>query len=100
MRIARITENFTTFAGKNNQINHRMRRLLPILLLFATMMAWAGNVTESEALQKAKAFIDGQRITHPQRQMRLAAKSTQVNKKLTTVVEDRYYVFNVGQDNG
>jgi hypothetical protein len=64
------------------------------------MMAWAGNVTESEALQKAKAFIDGQRITHPQRQMRLAAKSTQVNKKLTTVVEDRYYVFNVGQDNG
>ena len=77
-----------------------MRRLLPILLLFATMMAWAGNVTESEALQKAKAFIDGQRTTHPQRQMRLAAKSTQVNKKLTTVVEDRYYVFNVGQDNG
>ena len=77
-----------------------MRKLLPILLLFATMMAWAGNVTESEALQKAMTFIDNQCATHSQRHMRLAAKGTQLNNKLTTVVGESYYVFNVGQDNG
>lgn len=77
-----------------------MRKLLPILLLFVSMTAWAGNVTESEALEKAKAFINSNRATHPQRKMRLAAKSTQVSNKLTTVVEESYYVFNVGQDDG
>lgn len=77
-----------------------MRKLLPILLLITSMTAWAGNVTESEALEKAKAFIGSQRATHPQRQMRLAAKSTQVNNKLTTVAEESYYVFNVGQNDG
>lgn len=77
-----------------------MRKLLPILFLFATLMTWAGNVTESEALQKAKAFMDSQRTTQSQCQMRLAAKSTQVSNKLTTAVKESYYVFNVGQNNG
>ena len=77
-----------------------MRKLLPILFLFVTVTSWAGNVTESEALQKAKAFMDSQRATQSQRQMRLAAKSTQVNNKLTTAVKESYYVFNVGQNDG
>ena len=76
-----------------------MRKLLPILFLFVTVTSWAGNVTESEALQKAKAFMDSQRATQSQRQMRLAAKSTQVSNKLTTAVKESYYVFNVGQNN-
>ena len=77
-----------------------MRKLLPILFLFVTVTSWAGNVTESEALQKAKAFIDIQRATQSQRQMRLAAKSTQVNKELTTATKESFYVFNVGQNDG
>lgn len=77
-----------------------MRKLLPIILLFATIMASAGNVTEEEALLKAKDFINRQRTTHPQRQMRLAAKSTQVNKELTTATKESFYVFNVGQNDG
>ncbi|UKK56285.1 C10 family peptidase [Prevotella communis] len=77
-----------------------MRKLLPILFLFVTVTSWAGNVTESEALQKAKAFIDSQRATQSQRQMRLAAKSTQVNKELTTATKESFYVFNVGQNDG
>ena len=77
-----------------------MRKLLPILFLFVTVISWAGNVTESEALQKAKAFMDSQRATQSQRQMRLAAKSTQVSNKLTTAVKESYYVFNVGQNDG
>lgn len=77
-----------------------MGKLLPIILLFATIMASAGNVTEEEALLKAKDFINRQRTTHPQRQMRLAAKSTQVNKELTTATKESFYVFNVGQNDG
>lgn len=77
-----------------------MRKLLPIILLFATIMASGGNVTEEEALLKAKDFINRQRTTHPQRQMRLAAKSTQVNKELTTATKESFYVFNVGQNDG
>ena len=85
---------------QNNQNHHDMRKLLPILFLFVTVISWAGNVTGSEALQKAKAFMDSQRATQSQRQMRLAAKSTQVSNKLTTAVKESYYVFNVGQNNG
>ena len=85
---------------QNNQNHHDMRKLLPILFLFVTVTSWAGNVTESEALQKAKAFMDSQRATQSQRQMRLAAKSTQVSNKLTTAVKESYYVFNVGQNDG
>ena len=52
-----------------------MKKLLPILFLFVTMMAWAGNVSQEEALQKAKAFINSRRITATaQHKMQLAAK--------------------------
>lgn len=78
-----------------------MGKLLPILLLFVSITAWAGNVTESEALQKAKAFINSRHTTKTQQKMRLAAKSTQINSKITTAVEqEHFYVFNAGQSDG
>lgn len=78
-----------------------MRKLLPLLLLFVTMIAWAGNVSQEEALQKAKAFINSRHTTKTQQKMRLAAKSTQINSKITTAVEqEHFYVFNAGQNDG
>ena len=65
------------------------------------MIAWAGNVSQEEALQKAKAFINSRHTTKTQQKMRLAAKSTQINSKITTAVEqEHFYVFNAGQNDG
>ena len=78
-----------------------MRSFLTILLLFATMTTWAGNITQSEALEKAKAFIISRRAMSAQQKMRLAAKSTQIsNSTITAVDQEHFYVFNVGQSNG
>lgn len=78
-----------------------MRKILPLLLLFVTMMAWAGNVSQEEALQKAKAFMNSRHTTKTQQKMRLAAKSTQINSKITTAAEqEHFYVFNAGVNDG
>ena len=75
-----------------------MKRFLPILFLFVAFSAMAGNISQEEALKKAQAFIASRSNT--QHKMRLAAKSTQVNTKLTTAAQESYYVFNVGERNG
>lgn len=80
-----------------------MRRLSTILFLFATMMTWAGNVTQSEALEKAKAFINSRRAMPVQQKMRLAAKGTQISSKYATPYSsehEHFYVFNAGTNDG
>ena len=75
-----------------------MRKILSILFLFATITAMAGNVTIEEAQRKAQAFFMSR--TNKQYQIRLAAKSTQIHRSAAQTVQESYYVFNVGEDNG
>ena len=73
-----------------------MRKLHLILLLFVCQMTLAGNITVNEAMQKAQAFLSKQ-TARPTQGLRLAAKHHELTPN---EVNDHYYVFNVGQQNG
>lgn len=73
-----------------------MKKLLLFLFLVVSQLTFAGNVTESEAMQKAQAFLNKHHkvAVHG---LRLAAKDSQLTPSETA---ENYYVFNVGQTNG
>ena len=77
-----------------------MRKLFPLLLLFVAITAWAGNVSQEEAMKKAQAFFLTR--THTHHPMRLAAKGTQMHRSaaLDANTQESYYVFNAGEQHG
>lgn len=72
--------------------------LLLFTLSMLPLMSWAGAISESEALQRAQAFLSarGRNVTL-QRDVKLAVKGRRA--KAQTLVND-YYVFNVGDNGG
>ena len=71
----------------------RLRAIVFVLLL--PLMLHAGNVSESAALQKARAFLAERGMAAPVA-MRLAMKG----HKAQQATQSDYYVFNVGQQQG
>lgn len=71
----------------------RLRAIVLVLLL--PLMLHAGNVSESAALQKARAFLAERGMAAPVA-MRLAMKG----HKAQQATQSDYYVFNVGQQQG
>ena len=67
------------------------------LLLLPTVMAWAGNVSETDAMKKAQQFLD-KRGTGGAIQMKAAARGPR--RAAPTAVQSDYYVFNVGSGDG
>ncbi len=73
------------------------KNLLLLFCLLLSQLAIAGIVTQSEARQKAMAFMAQRNAAAAQKGMRLAAKGSQLTPAAT---EASYYVFNVGQTEG
>lgn len=72
--------------------------LMAIAAFLLPLTAWAGRVSEAEALQRAKAFVAGRGVQAPlQQEMRLAVKG---RRAMARSQENDYYVFNVGDDAG
>ena len=71
-----------------------------LLLIFTAETVWAERVSETEALQKAKAFMSGrgmrQQAAH--RSLRMAAKGHRADNQLR--LDADYYVFNAADEGG
>lgn len=75
----------------------KKKTLALALLLLPTAMAWAGNVSEAEALKMAQQFLD-KRGTGATIQPKMAAKGPR--RAVATAAPSDYYVFNVGSNDG
>ena len=69
-----------------------------LLSLLLPLTSWAGAINESEARERAEAFLKQRRGGAP-RALRTAVKSRRAKDRLTTSSSD-YYIFNVNDDGG
>lgn len=65
--------------------------LLTTACLLTSLLLWAGNVTEQEALRKAQQFMQGKTIVQPAARRSVAAPS---------FADGAFYVFNTEQEQG
>ena len=65
--------------------------LLTIACLLTSLVLWAGNVTEQEALRKAQQFMQGKTFVQPAARRSSAAP---------TFADGAFYVFNIEQKQG
>ena len=85
---------------KNSERRVMKRLCVCVLLTMLTTAAWAEHVSESEAMQKAQAFLTerGHWQAKPHRILRTAMKGRRARAQVPT--ECAYYVFNVSDDCG
>lgn len=69
-----------------------------LLSLLLPLTSWAGAINESEARERAEAFLKQRRGGAP-RALRTAVKSRRAKDRLATSSSD-YYIFNVNDDGG